>query len=291
MDLAGLHIFRTVVREGGITRAAKKLHRVQSNVTTRVRQLEDELGVQLFIRQGKRLDVSPAGAVLLDYADRLLELAEEARDAVQDRTPRGILRLGAMESVAAIRLPVPLNSFHQAYPDVRIELKTSNPVELSAEVLTGNLDAAIVTEPVAEAAFDKVAAYEEELVLVAAAHQPAITHAGEGTPRTLIAFEKGCPFRQRLEDWYASYGEMPERVVEMGSYFTMLGCVVAGMGVSLLPRSVLETFPARKEVSEHELPKSLDKVSTVLIWRKGTLSPNISALVEVLGRVRGGAAE
>src|ERR671924_1491037 len=79
MDLADLHIFRSVVQAGGITRAAEKLNRVQSNVTTRVRQLEAELGVDLFIRNGKRLHLSPAGQLLLDYADRLLDLAREAR--------------------------------------------------------------------------------------------------------------------------------------------------------------------------------------------------------------------
>src|SRR5215470_7605284 len=101
MDLTDLRIFRSVVQAGGITRAAEQLHRVQSNVTTRIRQLEVELGVALFLREGKRLQVTPAGRVLLDYADRLLALADEARRAVQDERPRGQFRLGAMESTAA----------------------------------------------------------------------------------------------------------------------------------------------------------------------------------------------
>src|SRR5258705_5894364 len=100
MDLTDLHIFRSVVQAGGVTRAAEKLNRVQSNVTTRVHQLEADLGVALFIREGKRLHLSPAGQLLLDYADRLLDLANEAREAVHDVKPRGLLRLGAMESTA-----------------------------------------------------------------------------------------------------------------------------------------------------------------------------------------------
>src|SRR5258708_9628396 len=101
MDLSDLEICRAVVRKGGVTKAAESLHRVQSNVTTRVRQLEADLGVALFIREGKRLHLSPAGQILLDYANRLLELAMAARDAVQDAKPRGLFRLGAMESTAA----------------------------------------------------------------------------------------------------------------------------------------------------------------------------------------------
>src|SRR3982750_2248637 len=94
MDLSDLRVFRAVVREGGVTRAAERLHRVQSNVTTRVRQLEDDLGTTLFVREGKRLHLTPAGQTLLGYADRLLALADEARDAVQDPRPRGVFRLG-----------------------------------------------------------------------------------------------------------------------------------------------------------------------------------------------------
>ena len=175
MDLAALRIFRTVVREGGVTRAAERLNRVQSNVTTRIRQLEDELGVALFIREGKRLHLAPAGQVLLDYSERLLSLADEARLAVQDSKPRGIFRLGAMESTAAVRLPAALNEYHRRYPDVVLELKTGNPPTLAALILAGELDAALVTEPVADATFEKAPAFVEEAVIVSAASRPRWT--------------------------------------------------------------------------------------------------------------------
>src|SRR6185295_3797482 len=136
MDLSELRIFSAVVRQGGVTRAAERLHRVQSNVTTRIRQLEDELGVALFVRAGKRLHLAPAGQVLLDYADRLLALADEARAAVQDARPRGIFRLGAMESTAAVRLPQVLSDYHRRYPGVELELRTGNPQELAAGILS-----------------------------------------------------------------------------------------------------------------------------------------------------------
>src|SRR5258708_40091285 len=111
MDLSDLHIFRSVVEAGGVTRAAEKLNRVQSNVTTRVRQLESELGVDLFVREGKRLHVSPAGKLLLDYAERLIDLAREAREAVHAAKPPGRLRLGTGGSTARLRLTVPLHEY------------------------------------------------------------------------------------------------------------------------------------------------------------------------------------
>ena len=282
MDLTDLHIFRSVVQAGGVTRAAEKLNRVQSNVTTRVRQLERELGVELFVREGKKLHLSPEGKLLLDYADRLLDLAEEAREAVHDAEPRGLLRLGTGESTAAMRLPVPMNEYLGRYPDVTLELRTGNTKELAAAVLAGELDAALASEPIADAPFEKVAIYDEELVIIAAAGHPAIKSPRDARPQTVLAFESGCSYRQRLEDWFAHHGEMPDRIVEITSYHAMLGCVVAGMGISLMPRSVLTTFPDAKLLSVHSLPPALAHAPTSLIRRKGTLSPKVSALIEAL---------
>jgi DNA-binding transcriptional LysR family regulator len=287
MDLSDLTIFSTVVREGGITRAAQRLHRVQSNVTTRIRQLEEDVGAQLFIREGKRLHLSPAGQVLLGYADRLLALADEARNAVQDPRPRGVFRLGAMESTAAVRLPGPLSEYHRLYPDVVLELRTGNPPALASAILAGELDAALVTAPFADAPFEKIVVFQEEPVIVSAARIRAVGKKGE-VPRTIIAFEHGCPHRKRLEDWYALQGQMPERTIELGSYHAMLGCVVAGMGVALLPRSVLTTFPESKRLKIHRLPPGQDRADIQLIWRKGAGSPKVQALRDLLGEKRAG---
>jgi DNA-binding transcriptional LysR family regulator len=288
MDLSDLSIFRAVVQAGGITRAAEKLNRVQSNVTTRVRQLEQDLGVDLFIREGKRMHLSPAGQLLLTYADRLIDLAQEAREAVHDAKPRGLFRLGAMESTAAVRLPAPLNEFHQRYPEVTLELQTDSIRELSERVLHGELDAAFVAEPVADAPFDKVLVYDEELAIIAVGRHGPIKSPRDINPQTMLAFEMGCPYRARLEQWFAQAGEMPERIVEMDSWHAILGCTAAGMGVAVLPKMVLSTFPDRKFLSVHPLPADLSHSPTVLIWRKGTRSPKVSALLDVLAIGRNG---
>jgi DNA-binding transcriptional LysR family regulator len=285
MDLAELRIFRAVVREGGVTRAAERLHRVQSNVTTRVRQLEDELGTPLFVRAGKRLHLTPAGQTLLGYAERLLALADEARDAVQDARPRGVLRLGAMESTAAVRLPGLLTEFHRLYPDVQLELRIGNPQTLAKGILAGELDAAFVAEPIAAAPFDRVHAFDEVPVIVSSAGHPPLGRKGY-TPRAVLVFENGCPHRKRLEDWYAKRRDMPERTIELGSYHAMLGCVVAGMGIALLPESVLSTFPEGRHLTVHRLPAGENRAETVLIWRKGAASPNVQALQKLLLEAR-----
>jgi DNA-binding transcriptional LysR family regulator len=281
MDLSDLRIFSAVVREGGVTRASERLHRVQSNVTTRIHQLEEKLGTLLFIREGKRLHLTPSGQVLLSYADRLLALADEARAAIHDPRPRGVFRLGSMESTAAVRLPEPLNQFHQLYPDVVLELRIGTPEKSARAILAGELDAAFVAGPIADALFEKTNAFVEEHVIVSAADRPLIDKSG-GSPRCVLVFENGCPHRKRLEDWYAKRGEMPERTIELGSYHAILGCVSAGMGVALVPRSVLTTFPESKRLAIHRLPRGENRFETMLIWRKGAGSPNIQALQGVL---------
>jgi len=281
MDLSDLRIFTAVVREGGVTRAAQRLNRVQSNVTTRIRQLEEKLGVSLFIREGKRLTLAPAGQVLMEYADRLLDLADEARSAVHGSAPHGIFRLGAMESTAAVRLPAPLAQYNRRYPQVKLELRTGNPVQLASAVLAGELDAALAAEPVAEARFDSMVAFQEEPVLVTAAPHPPTESSGL-LPETVIVFEHGCPHRKILEKLYAERGEVPERIVELGSYHAMLGCVLAGMGAALLPESVLTTFPESRRMHVHRLSGNTANLRTLLFWRRKTMSPNIEALAEVL---------
>lgn len=281
MDLSDLRIFRTVIEEGGVTRAAERLHRVQSNVTTRIRQLEQGLGVDLFIREGKRMHLAPAGRVLRDYADRLLALAEEAEHAVLDSRPRGIFRLGSMESAAAVRLPAVLSEYHRRHPEVTLELRTGNPEQLATAILANELEAAFVAEPVADGPFEKSAAFDEELVIVAPAGHTPLEAASDGT-QSMIAFESGCPHRLRLERWYENRGDTPGRVIELGSYHAMLGCVVAGMGIALLPKSVLDTFPEARRLSTHPLPPGQDRARTMLIWRRGAESPNTSALVDIL---------
>jgi len=177
---------------------------------------------------------------------------------------------------------VPMNDYLQRYPEVSLELSADSPIKLSAALLNGEIDVALAAEPLADAPFEKVPLYNEELVIVAAKGHAPIKSPKDAHPNVVLAFETGCPYRLRLEEWFAHSGEMPERIIEITSYHAMLGCVVAGMGISLLPRMVLSTFPEAQLLSLHRLPPGLDRAMTVMMWRKGTLSPKVRALRDVL---------
>lgn len=288
MELSDLEVFRAVVEAGGVSRAAERLHRVPSGVTTRVRRLEEELGVTLFVRDGNRLILAPAGAELLDYAERLLTLSAEARAALHSTTPHGRLRLGAMESAAAVRLPGPLAEFHRRHPGVTVELRTGPSGPLVSAVLAGELDAALVADPDSDPRLSAEPLFTEELVLVTARAHPPINTPHDLSDTTLLTFADGCTYRRHLTSWLADASVLPGRLVEIGSYHAMLGCVVAGMGAALLPRSVLATLPARRQARVHALPGRRGRTVTRLVRRRGVSSANVEALGEMLraGRVK-----
>ncbi|MGE5714280.1 MAG: LysR substrate-binding domain-containing protein [Betaproteobacteria bacterium] len=293
MELSDLHIFRTVVSTGGVTRAADRLHRVQSNVTTRVRKLEEDLGVELFVREGRRLQLSPAGSVLLGYADRLLALASEAREALHESGPRGVLRLGSMESTAAARLPKPLSVLARRHPALTVELRTGAPRDLVPRVIAGDLEAALVAEPIDDERLATEVAWVEDYVIVAGPDHPPIRTPRDVHGRTLLVFEHGCPHRMRLEAWFAEHNVEVERLIEMGSYHAILGCAVAGMGIALLPKIVLDTFTERARLSLYPMTGRYKSARTLLIWRRNAPSARVRALADAIAttreRSRGGA--
>ena len=266
LDLDSLDIFRTVVAEGGVVRAATRLNRVQSNITTRIRQLEERLGVALFRREGRGLRLTEEGRKLLTYAEQLLRLAEEARRALQGGPPSGRFRLGSIESAAGVRLPPILARYHALHPEVMVELCTAPTDALIQRVQKFEIDAAVVSEPFHAPDLDAIPVFEEELILIAPLGF-AVASASQLAGCTIIAFVQGCSYRRRLEEWLARGGVAPERVLDFASYHAMVACVAAGAGVAIIPRSVLDGLPARDEVMQHALPRTIARSRTHLIWR------------------------
>lgn len=266
MDLSSLEIFRAVAHEASVTRAAQQLQRAQSNVTTRIRQLEEDLGVELFLRDGKRMSLTERGSEFLAYAEQLLALADEARQSMHPAEPGGRLRLGSMESTAASRLPALLASYHKACPRVALEVSTGTSRALFDGVRARRLDCALVAAgpgwagEIDGSGLRGEPLFREELLMILPAEHPPVHDVAEVRLRTLAGFARGCTYRQLAED---SLGT-PLTVQEVGSYHAILACVAAGACVGVLPRSVLQllgTPPLRS------LP--LAEVDTWLVWREG----------------------
>ena len=280
MDFAALEIFCAVALEGSVTRAAQQLQRAQSNVTTRVRQLEDALGSALFLREGKRMALTPEGEIFLGYAQQLLALAEEARQALQPSQPQGRLRLGAMESTAASRLPGPLAQFHGRWPGVALELSTGASQDLLERLRAHALDAVLIAWPPgqpSDPALDAVPVFCEELLLALPADHAPISGPQDVQPAALAAFGAGCTYRRIAQQWLAARPQ-PLQLLELGSYHAILACVAAGNCVGVVPRSVLEL--ARTPPALHLHP--LQSVNTLLVRRAGYRSAALEVLQQTL---------
>ena len=280
IDLESLKIFRTVVDEGGVVRAANKLNRVQSNVTTRIRQLEEYLGTRLFRREGRSIRLSAEGRTLLAYADRLLRLADEAVGEMRTGKPRGVFRLGSLESTAGSRLAPILSRYHSLYPDVVVELATGTAGALVTRVMNFELEAAFVSEPFTAPMLEARPVFEERLVLVTSRAIRKVSSPVDIGRSTLIAFTQGCSYRKRIEEWLGSGNVMPERILEFSSYQAMIACVAAGTGFAVVPKSVLQGLRASKTVRQHALPRRFSHNRTYIVWN-GDPSPSLQGLLSL----------
>ena len=287
MEMESLTIFCAVASELSVTQAAARLGRAPSSVTTRIQQLEADIGAQLFVRTNKRMALTAAGERFLEYAQRLLALAEEARHVVTGGREGGTLRVGSMESTAASRLPALLAAYHARFPATRLALSTGPSRPLIEQVRTGLLDCAFVALPpafggaaaLAELGLASTAVWREELCLLLPASEAQARRPADVRTRSLAAFPQGCTYRGIAEEVLGVAGSTQWRVQELSSYHTMIACVAAGACVTVLPASVLALSDAPATLTT----LSAGQADTVLVWRAGFDVPAFGHLLAQLG--------
>lgn len=256
MELRQVETFRAVAEELSFSRAAAKLGYVQSSVSAQVSALEQELGVPLFDRLGRRIALTDAGEVMFAYSGKLLALAEQTREAVVDAgvgsgEVTGSLTVSAPETLLTYRLPKLLAIFHERYPKVRLSVRPSAIGRLVGSarkaVEEGRVDVAFVLdEPLSErgrAADLAVETLIAEDVTVIAPTSHALTSSPAVVPQDLRgetvllpeAPESGCAYRGQFERQLGSVGVVPPETMEFQSIEAVKQCVAAGMGVSVLP--------------------------------------------------------
>ncbi len=290
MDAADLRVFEAVARLGGMNRASAELNTVQSNVTARIRRLEEELNAPLFQRHSRGVTLTAAGRRLLPYAAQVRHLLAEARRAVEDDgSPKGRLILGSLETTAALRLSPHLAAYVAAYPEVDLALRTGTTAELIEAVLARHLEGAFVCGPVDHPELAEEVVFREELVVLTA---PSVTRLdallGQQEVK-IVVLRAGCSYRQRLEEILANRGIVGLRRLEFGTLEAIFGCVAAGLGVTLLPRNLIGPVWSRGRVALHELPKAEALVETLFIRRRDALVS--SALAAFLRQVRAAPVE
>lgn len=272
MELSDLVTFSAVARCGGITAAAAELNTVQSNVTTRIKILEEELNVSLFDRHSRGVALTAAGRRLLPYAARLISLSQEAVAATKDDgSPKGPLVIGSMETTAATRLPPLLAAFHSEHPAVQFTLRTGPTSSMVEAVLDGALEGAFVCGPVDHPELTVISAFHEELMLVTSSRWTSLAALRKGTTGvgpTALVFRTGCSYRQRLDHVMADLGWPGSSRLEFGTLDGIIGCVAADVGITILPRNVIEGRGTMSDIRLHALKSSHAHVETLFVRRR-----------------------
>ena len=272
MDARDLATFEAVARLGGMGRAARELNTVQSNVTQRVRRLEESLGVSLFERSRAGARLTPAGERLMPYATRVDALLDEAgRAARDDGAPRGTLTVGSLETTAALRLSPLLASYVQAHPGVDFVLRTGTTAEMVERVPDRDLEGAFVCGPVVHPQLVSTPAFTEELALLSAPTERTLATALRRPDLRLVILRAGCSYRQRLEELLARRGVVGLRRLEFGTLEAILGAVAAGLGITLMPQALIGPAWRGGRIRAHRLPASEARVQTMFVRRRDTL--------------------
>ncbi|MCC7049877.1 MAG: LysR family transcriptional regulator [Alphaproteobacteria bacterium] len=288
MDAGDLKVFEAVARLGGMNRAAVELDTVQSNVTARVKLLEDELEQKLFERHSRGVTPTPAGRRLLPYAQRIAQLLDEARRAARDDgKPKGALVIGSLETTAALRLSPLLTQYAEAHPAVDLTLRTGTSAELIEAVLSRDVEGAFVCGPVEHRELLPTTMFREELVVLTTPTVRSLDDVLARRELKIVVLRRGCSYRQRLEELLTRRGVVGLRQMEFGTLESIIACVGAGLGITLLPRSLIGPVWRDGRLAIHALPPEESLAETQFIRRRDALeSSALKAFIALARRAR-----
>lgn len=287
MELRQLQTFREVAKTLSFTRTATTLNYAQSSVSAQIQTLEEELGVALFDRLGRRIILTAAGQRLLHYADKLLALADEALIAVPgEQEPAGSLTIGAPETLCAYRLPQVVEAFRRCYPKVAIIFRPSPTAENWDELLgDGMADAALIlNEPYQAPQLIVQPLYQEPILVVAHPHH-CLTKERLISPaafrgETLLLTEANCPYRLAFERVLRTANITPANVLEFHSVEAIKQCALTGMGIAVLPWVVVQQEVADERLVALNVAGLTFNMVTQLAWHRDKwISPALAAFL------------
>ncbi|AIQ62344.1 hypothetical protein PSTEL_03730 [Paenibacillus stellifer] len=267
MDIGLLKVFMAVAEEGSISKAAQSLNYVQSNVTARIQQLEQELKTPLFYRHSRGITLTSAGQTLMTYTEKILNLLEEAEKAVVDSpVPKGSITVGS-DTTAAIRLPPILSAYRGKFPEVEVHLEIGLTDQLINSVLQYSVNGAFVDGPVEHPDIIQELIINERLGLIV---PETMDFCGLRTvqDKTLLILNLDCMYRMQLEEWLRDEGYRLANVMQFGTMEGLLGCVKAGIGYAVLPVSYYNKLNVKDGIRCYPFPERYGEVPTVFIRRR-----------------------
>lgn len=282
MEIKDFKIFQSVSQHQSISKAAKSLNYVQSHVTFRIKQLEQELNTQLFLRHNKGTTLTTDGEKFQTYVEKILAtLNEIERDFDKQASSNGKIDIGIVETIT--KLLMLLSMFRKKSPQISLSLHTDVTANISKKIVNQNLDCGFVTGFKHHHNINKVELFKEKLVLISSTE---MTQLEDITSAVFLVFKNGCNYRRNLEAWLKSENIKKPLLVEFGTMETIIGSVKSGIGISLVPKSSVQNDLENGSLYSYQLPDNYSNISTDFIWNKNYhLSPAMTHFIQTIKSV------
>jgi DNA-binding transcriptional LysR family regulator len=288
VDFDQLATFLEVVKQGNFSRAGEKVFRSQSAVSAQIRQLEQDYGTRLLDRSGKRVTLTPAGTVLFEYARRLLALRGESLRAVaeQQKTPRGVLAIGANEATCLYVLPQTFTEYQRRYPAVQISIYRNFSHKIGERLQNGLIDLGVVTMPVKLCSVVMTRIFHDRVVLMTSPDHPLAQRESvsvEAMAEYPMIFPRTGSTRKTMDRIFRPYRDKLRIAMELSSVAVIKAFTASGMGISLISESFAEQ--ERRAGTLRLIPISGVSLSRelALVYRQDrTLPPAAAAFVELV---------
>lgn len=262
MEILTLKTFMAVVDEGGIKGAADKLHTVQSNITNRIKKLERELDTKIFNLVGRKLQLTPSGQCLCEYAKKILQLEYQATSAILRDKGRYELRVGMPETFAAVHMPGALKMLKQNHSEIRTKIYTDTSERLVSAVLNNKVDCAAIGNAPKHKKLIIIPVVQEELVMV--------TPLEGEHDNVMLVREEGCGYRKHAIFWQLGVGRENDERMLMSSADGILGCISAGLGYTIIGKNMVVGSRYEESLSMTPVSYGPKYVQLSIVYRKGS---------------------
>lgn len=280
MDLHQLKVFQSAVKHGSFTRASKELYLSQSTISQHIKQLEQELGCQLFMRVGKRVLLTDAGSLLHDHCQKIFQDVKNAEMAVREMTGviKGKVRFGTGATTLIYQLPPVLELYQSKFPSIELVIISDTTDSLITDLRAQRLDLGLVMQPVTESDLQFTPLCEEELK-IAIPHRHPLARKQSLTIQDLkelrfILYEQKTVMRNLIDNFFIKLGVTPQIAMVMENIEAIKSLVGAGLGSSVLPIHAVGNEAIDKKVKMMRIEKFPLHRQLGLITLKSNFTPN-----------------
>jgi len=268
MNSNDLKIFEAVAAYGNFTKAAEVMFTVQSNVTARIKNLEEELNVQLFKRTSRAVELTSAGEIFIQYCKKLNYLTETLKQELSDvHKLSGSLKIGCIETTMALKIPGVIQEFTDKYPDVMLSFRADNSMNLINDVLNYRLDAAFVAAPITSPELGVHLIKEEKLAIATAANYPDLPEYIKRGQVKIVVFDVGCSYRPKLEDWLKTQGIFNYQCTVLNTLEGIVNFVEAGIGITIMPEDLFSQMYYNRKIKTYPIEGEQGMLTTLMAYR------------------------